>query len=309
MRLAFALATTLLLAPAAYAQQQPPAPPPPLVDWDKVQIKTTDLGNNTWMLEGQGGNITLAVGTDGIIMVDGQFAPLSDKIKAAIKAISPLPIKYLINTHYHGDHTGGNENFARDGVTVVAHDNLRVRLAAGTIQGLTGNKVPPRPPEALPKQTYFGGSITLEVGGRKAILTHIANAHTDGDTWVYFPDANVLCTGDTSNNLKKYQNIDWANGGDVRGMIRAQDAYLKAGNDQTKIVVGHGPLASKKDVAEFRAMLVTARDRVEKLFNEGKTEEEVIAAKPLADLDATWARNPQDAIGNTRNVYNSFKRL
>jgi cyclase len=309
MRLAFALATTLLLAPAAYAQQQPPAPPPPLVDWDKVQIKTTDLGNNTWMLEGQGGNITLAVGTDGIIMVDGQFAPLSDKIKAAIKAISPLPIKYLINTHYHGDHTGGNENFARDGVTVVAHDNLRVRLAAGTIQGLTGNKVPPRPPEALPKQTYFGGSITLEVGGRKAILTHIANAHTDGDTWVYFPDANVLCTGDTSNNLKKYQNIDWANGGDVRGMIRAQDTYLKAGNDQTKIVVGHGPLASKKDVAEFRDMLVTARDRVEKLFNEGKTEDEVIAAKPLADLDATWARNPQDAIGNTRNVYNSFKRL
>ena len=309
MRLAFALATTLLLAPAAYAQQQPPAPPPPLVDWDKVQIKTTDLGNNTWMLEGQGGNITVAVGTDGIIMVDGQFAPLSDKIKAAIKAISPLPIKYLINTHYHGDHTGGNENFARDGVTVVAHDNLRVRLAAGTIQGLTGNKVAPRPPEALPKQTYFGGSITLEVGGRKAILTHIANAHTDGDTWVYFPDANVLCTGDTSNNLKKYQNIDWANGGDVRGMIRAQDTYLKAGNDQTKIVVGHGPLASKKDVAEFRDMLVTARDRVEKLFNEGKTEDEVIAAKPLADLDATWARNPQDAIGNTRNVYNSFKRL
>ncbi len=309
MRVAFALATTLLLAPAAYAQQQPPAPPPPLVDWEKVQIKTTDLGNNTYMLEGQGGNITVAVGTDGIIMVDGQFAPLSDKIKAAIRAISPLPIKYLINTHYHGDHTGGNENFAKDGVTVVAHDNLRVRLAAGTIQGLTGNKIASRPAEALPKQTYFGGSITLEVGGRKAILTYVANAHTDGDTWVYFPDANVLCTGDTSNNLKKYQNIDFANGGDVRGMIRAQDTYLKAGNDATKIVVGHGPLASKKDVAEFRAMLVTARDRVEKLFNEGKTEEEVIALKPLADLDATWARNPQDAIGNTRNVYNSFKRF
>ena len=119
----------------------------------------------------------------------------------------------------------------------------------------------------------------------------------------------MLCTGDTSNNLKKYQNIDFANGGDVRGMIRAQDAYLKAGNDATKIVVGHGPLASKKDVAEFRAMLVTARDRVEKLFNEGKTEDEVIALKPLADLDATWARNPQDAIGHTRNVYNSFKRF
>ena len=309
MRLAFALATTLLLAANAGAQQQPPAPPPPLVDWDKVQIKTTDLGNNTWMLEGQGGNITVAVGTDGIIMVDGQFAPLSDKIKAAIKAISPLPIKYLINTHYHGDHTGGNENFAKDGVTVVAHDNLRVRLAAGTIQGLTGNKIASRPAEALPKQTYFGGSITLEVGGRKAVLTYVANAHTDGDTWVYFPDANVLCTGDTSNNLKKYQNIDFANGGDVRGMIRAQDAYLNAGNDATKIVVGHGPLASKADIRVFREMLVTSHDRIKKLFDEGKTEQEVLDLKPLADHDATWGNNAQHAAGHTKNVYNSFKRL
>jgi cyclase len=309
MRVAFALATIVLLAGTASAQQQPLAPPPPLVDWDKVQIKTTDLGNNTYMLEGQGGNITVAVGTDGIIMVDGQFAPLSDKIKAAIKAISPLPIKYLINTHYHGDHTGGNENFAKDGVTVVAHDNLRVRLAAGTIQGLTGNKIAPRPTEALPKQTYFGGSITLEVGGRKAVLTHIANAHTDGDTWVYFPDANVLCTGDTSNNLKKYQNIDFANGGDVRGMIRAQDTYLKAGNDATKIVVGHGPLASKDDIRVFREMLVTSHDRIKKLFDEGKSEDEVLAAKPLADLDPTWGNNAGHAAGHTRNVYNSFKRL
>ena len=105
-----------------------------MIDWDKIQIKTTDLGNNTYMLEGQGGNITVAVGTDGIIMVDGQFAPLSDKIKAAIKAISPLPIKYIINTHFHGDHTGGNDNFAKDGAIIVAQDNIRVRLAAGTIK-------------------------------------------------------------------------------------------------------------------------------------------------------------------------------
>ena len=117
--------------------------------------KTTDLGNNTYMLEGQGGNITVAVGTDGIIMVDGQFAPLSDKIKAAIKAISPLPIKYLINTHYHGDHTGGNENFAKDGVAIVAHDNIRVRLAAGTTAGLTGAMAAPRPAEALAEGNLF----------------------------------------------------------------------------------------------------------------------------------------------------------
>ncbi len=245
-------AATMMLAETAQAQQAPAAPPaPPLIDWNKIQIKTIDLGNKTYMLMGQGGNITVAVGTDAIIMVDGQFAPLSDKIKAAIKALAPAPVKYLINTHYHGDHTGGNENFAKDGVIVVAHDNIRVRLAAGTINGLTGAKAAPRPPEALPKQTYFGGSITVEAGGRKALLTYVANAHTDGDTWVYFADANVLATGDTFNNLKRYQNIDFANGGDVRGMIRAADAYLKVANDSTKIVPGHGPLATRADVVAF----------------------------------------------------------
>ena len=310
-----ALIVGLALAGAAgmvNAQQAAPPPPPapPLIDWDKIQIKTIDLGNQTYMLMGQGGNITVAVGSDGIIMVDGQFAPLSDKIKAAIKAVSPLPIKYLVNTHFHGDHTGGNENFARDGAVIVAHDNIRVRLAAGPMAGLTGARAAPRPAEALPKQTYLGGSLALEVGGRTAQLTHVANAHTDGDTWVYFADANVLATGDTMNNLKRYQNIDFANGGDVRGMIRAAETYLRIANEDTKVVVGHGPLARKADITEFRDMLVTSRDRIQKLFEEGKSEEEVIALKPLADLDAKWAAgNPQLAINHTRNVYNSFKRF
>lgn len=304
---------TLAVAGSAAAQQPPaasPAPPaPPMVDWAAIEIKTTDLGNNTYMLMGQGGNITVAVGSDAILMVDGQFAPLSDRIKAAIKTISPLPIRYLVNTHYHGDHTGGNDNFARDGATIVAHDNIRVRLAAGTRNGLTGAMVAPRAPEALPRQTYFGGSLALEFGGRTARLTHIANAHTDGDTWIYFADANVLATGDTFNNLKRYQNIDFANGGDVRGMIRALDTYLRVANDQTKIVPGHGPLATRADLVVFRDMLVTSRDRIEKLVAEGKSEQEVVEMKPLADLDATWANNTQHAIGHTRNVYNSFKRL
>jgi cyclase len=308
--LAVAAAAGWMVAGAAIAQQPAPAPPPPLIQWDKIEIKTTDLGQNTYMLEGQGGNITVAVGGDGMIMVDSQFAPLSDKIKAAIRAISPLPVRYLVNTHFHGDHTGGNESFARDGVAVVAHDNIRVRLAAGTANALTGVKAAPRPAEALPRQTYFGGSLDLEVGGRTARLTHVANAHTDGDTWVYFADANVLATGDTMNNFKRYQNIDFANGGDVRGMIRATETYLKTANDDTKVVVGHGPLARKADIAEFRDMLVTSRERIQKLFDEGKSEEEVLALKPLADLDAKWAAgNPQLAINHTRNVYNSLKRF
>jgi cyclase len=296
-----ALAGTALLFSGAANAQAP--------DFSKVEIKTTDLGNKTYMLEGQGGNITVAVGTDGIIMVDSEFAPLHDKIKAAIEKISPLPIKYLINTHYHGDHTGGNALFHKDGATVVAEDNIRVRLAAGNApNGLTGAKMAPQPADGLPTDTYSGGSKTVEVGGRKALLTHVYNAHTDGDTWVYFDDANVLDTGDTFGNTGRYNTIDFTNGGDIRGLIRAVDAYIKVSNDNTKIVPGHGALAKKADLVAWRAMLVTSRERIEKLFNEGKSEQEVLAAKPLADLDAKWAANDDQAKNWTRMVYNSFKR-
>ena len=298
--LAALAASTVCFASAANAQQQ--------VDPDKVQIKTTDLGNKTYMLEGQGGNITVAVGTDGIIIVDTQFAPLSEKIKAAIKAISPLPIKYAINTHFHGDHTGGNENFQKDGTIVVAQDNIRVRLAAGTTNGTTGTKTPPAAPGALPKQTYVGGTITVEVGGRKAILTHANNAHTDGDTYVYFEDANVLSTGDIMNNNHRYQQADFANGGDIRGMVRTTDVWLKLVNDQTKVVVGHGPLGKKSDIATYHEMVKTARDRVGKLVQEGKTEAEVVAMDPLKDLNMTWAASPEAGVNFLKQVYNSFKR-
>jgi cyclase len=292
---------SLAFATSAYAQQQP--------DWDKVQIKKTDLGHNTYMLEGQGGNITIAVGTDGIIMVDTQFAPLSDKIKAAIKEISPLPIKYIVNTHFHGDHTGGNANFQKDGATVIAQDNIRLRLAAGgNKNGTTGQAQPPAPAGGVPKETYAGGEKTIEVGGRKAVLHHVNNAHTDGDTWVYFPDANVIATGDVMNNRHRYQQVDWANGGDIRGMIRASNDWLALANDQTKVVVGHGPLGNKQSVADYNAMVKTARERIEKLIKEGKTEAQVVAAKPLADLDKTWADNDQAADNFVKQVYNSFGR-
>jgi glyoxylase-like metal-dependent hydrolase (beta-lactamase superfamily II) len=292
-------AATVMFAGVANAQ----AP-----DWDKIQIKTTDLGNKTYMLEGQGGNITVAVGTDGIIMVDSQFAPLSEKIKAAIKAISPLPIKYVITTHFHGDHTGGLANFQKDGAIALAQDNIRIRLLAGTTNGTSGNKTAPLSGDAIPKQTYVGGTMTIEVGGRKAQLTHVYNAHTDGDTYVYFADANVLSTGDIMNNNHRYQQVDFANGGDIRGMIRATDAWLKLANDQTKVVVGHGPLGNKASIAAYNEMVKTARERVEKLFNEGKTEAEVVAMDPLKDLNTTWAANPEGAVNFLKQVYNSFKR-
>ena len=186
-------------------------------------MKTTDLGHRTYMIEGMGGNITAAVGDDGVIMVDGQFAPLHDKIKAAVAAISKEPIRYLVNTHFHGDHTGGNEGFAKDGAVVTAHENVAKRLSAGTTNGLTGAKTPPAPQGAIPTRTYTT-EMTLQVGGREAALKHFANAHTDGDTYVYFADANVLSTGDIVTLGARYPNIDFANGGTIDGMIAATDA-------------------------------------------------------------------------------------
>ena len=303
-RVRIAVAATVMALSGPVAAQQPPAASPPPVDFSKVEIKTTDLGNNVYMLEGQGGNITVAVAKDGIIMVDGQFAPLHDRIKAAIAAISNQPIKYLINTHYHGDHTGGNELFAKDGVTIVAQDNVKSRLAAGTVNGLTGAKTPPAPQGALPSDTYTNFS-KIRLQGRVADLKHIANAHTDGDTYVWFKTANVLSTGDTFAN-GRYPNIDFANGGNIKGMIAASDAYLKLTNARTKIVPGHGPLADRAALVEYRTMLVTARDRMEKLVKDGKREDDVVAAKPFADLDAKWAPTELAAKNFIRVVYHSL---
>ena len=297
------VATIMALSGPAFAQQPLAAVPPP-PDFSKVEIKTTDLGDNIYMLEGQGGNITVAVGKDGIIMVDGQYAPLHDKIKAAIEAISKKPIKYLINTHFHGDHTGGNELFARDGATIVSQVNVKNRLAAGTSNGLTGAKTPPAPPAAQPSDTYSNFSkIRLE--GRVADLKHIANAHTDGDTYVWFKTANVLSTGDTFTN-GRYPNIDFANGGNIRGMITATDAYLKLVNARTRIVPGHGPLADKAALMEYRTMLISAHDRMAKLVKEGKSEDEVVAAKPFTDFDAKWAPTELASKNFVRVVYHSL---
>ena len=296
------VAAMLALSGGVFAQTPPAAPPPP--DFSKVEIKTTDLGDDVYMLEGQGGNITVAVSKDGIIMVDGEFAPLHDKIKAAIVLVSSQPIKYLINTHFHGDHTGGNAPFAKDGAIVVAQENVKNRLAAGTTNGLTGAKTPPAAPDALPSKTY-AAAYKIRLRGRVADLKHIANAHTDGDTYVWFKTANVLSTGDTFTN-GRYPNIDFANGGNIKGMIAATDAYLKLANAKTRIVPGHGPIADRAALIEYRTMLVTARDRMAKLVKEGKSEDDVVAAKPFADLDAKWAPSELAGKNFVRVVYHSL---
>jgi len=302
-RHALAVLACLMLAAPAYAQTAPTPPVGP--DFAKINVVTFDLGHKTWMLEGAGGNVTVAAGDDGIIMVDGQFAPMHDKLKAAIAAVTPQKVTYLINTHHHGDHTGGNAGFAAEGATVIGHVNERAMLAAGTTSNTTGVKFPPVEGGGLPSKTYTD-ALTLEVKGRSAALKHPANAHTGGDTYVFFADANVLSTGDTFTN-GRYPNIDFLNGGSIRGVIAAADAYLALSNDGTKIVPGHGPLATKAELTEYRAMMVAARERMAALVKDGKSLDEVYAAKPFGDFDAKMKANEQQAKAFMRVVYMTVK--
>ena len=210
-----------------------------------------------------------------------------------------------MNTHFHGDHTGGNAGFANDGAVITAQANVRKRLAEGTTNGLTGGKTPPVTGAGLPTNIYTD-EMTLKVAGRTADLKYIANAHTDGDTYVYWPEANVLSTGDTF-ATGRYPNIDFANGGNIKGLIEACDRYLKLVDDQSKIVPGHGFLATKADLVNYRAMLVDARDRMAKLIADGKTEADAIAAKPFADYDKKLGVNDQASQNFIRVVYHSLK--
>jgi glyoxylase-like metal-dependent hydrolase (beta-lactamase superfamily II) len=297
---------TLSLSPGAASAQpfQPPTTPAP--DFTKTVITTTDLGKRTYMLEGEGGNIVVAVADDGVIMVDDQYAPLHDKIKAAIAAITTQPIRYLILTHFHRDHTGGNEAFAKDGAIIVAHESVKTHLAAGTKNGVTGNAVPPAPAIALPKQTY-SDAMTIALKDRKAELRHLPNVHTDGDSYVYFADANVLATGDVV-TFGRYPNIDYLYGGSIDGEIRGVDTVLEVARDDTKIVPGHGPLGTKAMIRDYRKMLTDVRERVAALIAAGKTEDQAVAAKPNADYDAKLKVSPQAAGNFVRVVYRSLKK-
>ncbi len=282
----------LLFAAPAFAQE----------DFSKVEIKTTDLGQNTYMLEGQGGNITLVVGTDGVIMFDSQFLPLHDRIRAAIAKITNLPVRYVIDSHYHNDHTNGNPPFAREGAVIVAQENVKPRILAR--QAGFGPIPPAMDPVGLPT-LEFRDRINLSVGGRTVQVIHVPNAHTDGDSIVWIPDANVLATADLGGARRNYTNSDIAGGGRVDGVIAGLDTAIGLANDQTKIVVGHAPLATKADLVETRRVMALIRDRVKTMKVAGMTEDQVVAAKPAADVQASRGADDMTSARFVRAVYES----
>src|ERR1700685_2543489 len=282
-----------VLATTVYAQ----APQP---DFSKVEIQTTKISNNFYTLDGQGGTIGVLVGPDGIFMVDSQFAPLSQKIAAAIHQISDKPIRFMVNTHVHPDHTGGNENFAKMGATIFSRDELRWRLAHPS-PGANNAPGVPAPAAALPVVTYEG-PVTIHMDGEDVHLIPILRAHTDGDTLVYFPSNDVLMTGDYFRSVQ-YPNIDRVNGGSLDGMIEGLGITIGMAGPKTKIIPGHGATVDRAAVTAHRDMMLVVRDKIAALVQQGKTVEEVLAAKPTADYDAIVPNASTTSERFVRQVY------
>ena len=280
MRNKLVLAAALLaLATFSAAAQQ---------DFSKVEVKADKIADGLWMLTGAGGNIGVSAGPDGVFLVDDQYAPLTDKIKAAIATVSDKPVRFVVNTHWHGDHVGGNENLGKAGAVLVAHENVRKRMSKEQFIKLFNRTVPASAAAALPLVT-FAESLSFHLNGEDIDAIHVPPAHTDGDVVVFFHKANVIHVGDLVFN-GMYPVVDLSSGGSVDGMIGAADRILAAGDAATKIIPGHGPLATKADVKAFRDMLAASRDAIQPLVKAGKTLDQVKAAKPTAALDEKWGK-------------------
>jgi cyclase len=264
-------------------------------DFSKVEIKTTKLSDKFYTLEGQGGTIGILTGPDGVFMVDTQFAPLSEKIMAAVKKVSSGQIRFIVDTHVHGDHTGGNENFAKTGAVLFSRDQLRARLARPA-----GNAAA-APAAALPVVTY-DGPVTLHMNGEEVQLIPIRAAHTDGDTLVRFPGQDILMTGDYYRSLG-YPNIDRANGGSLNGMLEGLGTTIGLAGPATKIIPGHGAIVDRAAVTGHRDMILVVRDRVAQMVKQGKTAQEIIAAKPTADYDSKIEQGPQTSERFINQLY------
>ncbi len=257
-------------------------------NFDNVQIRTQKLTDNVYMLIGSGGNIGLSVGPDAVFMIDDQYAPLTPKIEAAIKAITPKPVNFVINTHWHGDHTGGNVNMGKAGALIIAHDNVRRRLSTDQFIDFMRARTTPMAKEGLPVVT-FSQDVTFHINGDEIVVFHVPSAHTDGDGIIRFRKANIVHMGDVFFN-GFYPFIDYSSGGTPDGFIAAVDRVLAMSDDNTRIIPGHGPLANKADLVAYRNMLAGTIGNIKKLVAEGKNLDAVVAAKPTADFDERWGK-------------------
>lgn len=271
LAVAVALCTTWLAAPAPLAAQT---------------VQTQVLAPGVAMLTGRGGNIGVAHGLDGVLLIDDQFADLTDEIRAAVAALDPGRVTFVLNTHWHPDHTGGNEHWGRAGAVIVAHDAVGVRLRAGQYMPAFDRTVPPAPAKAQPVVT-FDEQLSFHWNGDEIRVFHVEPAHTDGDAVVHFRGANVVHTGDLFFN-GRYPFIDLSSGGSVDGVLAGVDRVLALVDGDTRIIPGHGPLADREDLVAYRSMLATVRERVAASIAEGRNVEQVLAERPTADFDAQW---------------------
>lgn len=278
--------TTLALAACALAIGTMPAPTaaqstsPP-----DVKIETVDIAPGIHMLVGRGGNIGLTVGADGVAIIDDQFADMVPKIRAAVAMLSPSPVRFVINTHLHGDHTGGNDAFGEAGAVIIAHENVRKLLGADRVDPASGAPISGRAREALPVIT-FADQATLHFNDDDLQFTHLPNAHTETDIVVRFRKANVVHMGDLF--VSGFPFIDANNGGTLNGLIRAHEKVLASIDDRTRVIRGHGPLGNKAELQAYHDMLVTVRDRIAKLVRAKKTQDQVVEARPTREFEEKY---------------------
>jgi cyclase len=295
------IALAMLGIATAGAQQAP--------DYSKAEIKSEKLTDNLYMLSSTGviaGNVAVLVGANGVLLVDDQFTPLVPKITEAVAAVSNAPVRFVLNTHWHDDHTGGNAPLGKAGAVIIAHDNTLKRVSTDQFIDLFNAKTPAKPPEAWPLVT-FADSVSLHLNGEDIEAVHVANAHTDSDIIVYFKKANVVHTGDVFLG-PAYPFIDTSSGGSLDGVIAAAATVLARIDDNTRIIPGHAGLQKKANLAAWRGMLITVRSRVSEAIRAGKAQEQVVAANVTRDFDATYGQGFITPAVFVQRAYVDLKR-
>jgi glyoxylase-like metal-dependent hydrolase (beta-lactamase superfamily II) len=289
MRKVIFITGVLAISGAACAQAPQPSPqqtPPPAMPAPAdVKIETIELAPGIYLLTGRGGNVGLTVGADGAAIIDDQFDDMAPKIRAAVSMLSASPVKFVINTHLHGDHTGGNDAFGEAGAVIIAQENVRKRLGTASVNPSTNQPIAARAREALPVVT-FDDSATLHFNDDDLEFKHLPNAHTETDIFVRFRKANIVHMGDMFTG--GFPFIDGNTGGTLDGLIKAHEAVLPTLDDSTKVIRGHGPLGNKAELQAYHVMVVIVGDRVAKLVKAGKTQEDVVAARPTKEFEARY---------------------